>query len=61
MSFTEKARTKAEQLAGAAKERIGDATNNEPMRGDGASQQRNARTKQNVTEAGSKIKDAFNK
>jgi uncharacterized protein YjbJ (UPF0337 family) len=57
MSFTKKARNKAEQLAGAAKERIGDATDNEPIRGDGASQQANARAKQ----AGQSVKDAFNK
>ncbi|MEU4401985.1 CsbD family protein [Micromonospora orduensis] len=64
MSFTEKAKSKVEQLAGAAKERVGDMTDNEPMRGDGASQQSNARAKQagqSMKDAGSKIKDAFNK
>ncbi|MET8307494.1 CsbD family protein [Micromonospora sp. NPDC005173] len=64
MSFTEKARNKVEQVAGAAKERIGDATDNERMRGEGASQQSDARAKQagqNVKEAGSNVKDAFKK
>ncbi|MFF4880107.1 MULTISPECIES: CsbD family protein [unclassified Micromonospora] len=64
MSFTEKARNKVEQVAGAAKERIGDVTDNERMRGEGASQQSDARAKQagqNVKEAGSNVKDAFKK
>ncbi|MFF5056285.1 CsbD family protein [Micromonospora sp. NPDC000663] len=64
MSFTEKAKNKVEQMAGAARERVGDMTDNEPMRGDGASQQSNARAKQagqGMKDAGSKIKDAFNK
>ncbi|MFG1882580.1 CsbD family protein [Micromonospora sp. NPDC049102] len=64
MSFTEKAKNKVEQMAGAARERIGDMTDNESMRGGGASQQGDARAKQagqNMKDAGSKIKDAFNK
>ncbi|MET8528174.1 CsbD family protein [Micromonospora sp. NPDC005172] len=64
MSFTEKAKNKVEQVAGAARERIGDMTDNERMRGDGASEQGDARAKQagqNMKDAGSKIKDAFNK
>ncbi|MFF0232209.1 CsbD family protein [Micromonospora sp. NPDC005254] len=61
MSFTEKAKNKVEQMAGAAKERVGDMTDNESMRGGGASQQGDARAKQNMKDAGSKIKDAFNK
>ncbi|MET8278011.1 CsbD family protein [Micromonospora sp. NPDC005174] len=64
MSFTEKAKNKVEQVAGAARERIGDMTDNESMRGDGASEQGDARAKQagqNMKDAGSKIKDAFNK
>ncbi|MET8087644.1 CsbD family protein [Micromonospora sp. NPDC005197] len=64
MSFTEKAKNKVEQMAGAARERVGDMTDNESMRGAGASQQGDARAKQagqNTKDAGSKIKDAFNK
>ncbi|MEH1165027.1 CsbD family protein [Micromonospora sp. CPCC 205539] len=64
MSFTEKARNKVEQVAGAAKERLGDATDNEQMRGEGASQQGSARAKQagqNVKDAGRNAKDAFTK
>ncbi|MEU0549773.1 CsbD family protein [Micromonospora sp. NPDC005979] len=64
MSFTEKAKNKAEQMAGAAKERVGDMTNNERMRGEGASEQSDARAKQagqNVKDAGRNVKDAFNK
>ncbi|MGC4856408.1 CsbD family protein [Micromonospora sp. DT4] len=64
MSFTEKAKNKVEQMAGAARERVGDMTDNESMRGEGASQQGDARAKQagqSMKDAGSKIKDAFNK
>ncbi|MEU1399194.1 CsbD family protein [Micromonospora zamorensis] len=64
MSFTEKAKNKVEQMAGAARERMGDKTDNERMRGEGASQQSDARAKQagqSMKDAGSKIKDAFNK
>lgn len=64
MSFTEKAKNKVEQIAGAARERMGDKTDNERMRGEGASQQSDARAKQagqSMKDAGSKIKDAFNK
>ncbi|MFI6783163.1 CsbD family protein [Micromonospora sp. NPDC050276] len=64
MSFTEKAKNKVEQMAGAARERVGDMTDNERMRGEGASQQSDARAKQagqSMKDAGSKIKDAFNK
>ncbi|MET7672063.1 CsbD family protein [Micromonospora luteifusca] len=64
MSFTEKAKNKVEQMAGAARERVGDMTDNERMRGEGASQQGDARAKQtgqNVKDAGRNMKDAFNK
>ncbi|MBM0256205.1 CsbD family protein [Micromonospora sp. 4G55] len=46
MSFTEKAKNKAQQLTGVAKERIGDVTDNEPMRGEGATEQSTARARQ---------------
>ncbi|MBG6065573.1 MULTISPECIES: CsbD family protein [Micromonospora] len=64
MSFTEKAKNKAEQMAGAARERVGDMTDNERMRGEGASQQSDARAKQagqNVKDAGRNVKDSFTK
>ncbi|MBM0238884.1 CsbD family protein [Micromonospora sp. ATA32] len=64
MSFTDKARNKAEELTGAAKERIGDATDNERMRAEGASEQSEARARQagaHVKYARRDVKDAFNK
>ncbi|MFY1615484.1 CsbD family protein [Micromonospora sp. WMMD736] len=64
MSFTEKAKNKVEQMAGAAKERVGDMTNNERMRGEGASEQTDARAKQagqNMKDAGRNVKDSFTK
>ncbi|MBQ1012611.1 CsbD family protein [Micromonospora sp. M51] len=64
MSFTEKAKNKVEQIAGAARERVGDMTDNERMRGEGASQQSDARAKQagqNVKDAGRNVKDSFTK
>ncbi|MEU9508690.1 CsbD family protein [Micromonospora sp. NPDC048170] len=62
MSFTDKAKNKAEQIAGAAKERIGDVTDNERMRGEGATQQTEARARQageHVKDAGRNAKDTF--
>ncbi|GAB3840780.1 hypothetical protein GCM10029963_10200 [Micromonospora andamanensis] len=64
MSFTDKAKNKVEELSGAARERIGDMTDNERMRAEGASQQSDARARQageNVKEAGRNAKDAFTK
>ncbi|MEV4824487.1 CsbD family protein [Micromonospora sp. NPDC049275] len=64
MSFTEKAKNKVEQMAGAAKERVGDVTDNERMRGEGASEQGDARAKQagqNMKDAGRNVKDSFTK
>ncbi|MFI7551267.1 CsbD family protein [Verrucosispora sp. WMMD703] len=64
MSFTDKAKNKVEELSGAARERIGDMTDNERMRAEGANQQSDARARQvgeNVKEAGRNAKDAFNK
>ncbi|MEV4711939.1 CsbD family protein [Micromonospora sp. NPDC049374] len=64
MSFTDKAKNKVEELSGAARERIGDMTDNERMRAEGANQQGDARARQvgeNVKEAGRKAKDAFTK
>ncbi|MCZ7423154.1 MULTISPECIES: CsbD family protein [unclassified Micromonospora] len=64
MSFTDKAKNKVEELSGAARERIGDMTDNERMRAEGSSQQSDARARQageNVKEAGRNTKDAFTK
>ncbi|MEU5566249.1 CsbD family protein [Micromonospora musae] len=62
MSFTDKAKNKIEQMTGAAKERIGDKTDNESMRAEGATQQSEARVKQagqGAKEAGKNARDAF--
>ncbi len=64
MSFTEKAKNKAQELSGVAKERIGDVTDNERLRAEGASEQRMARARQGgqaAKEAGRDVKDAFEK
>ncbi|BCJ62567.1 CsbD family protein [Micromonospora endophytica] len=64
MSFTDKAKNKVEQMSGAAKERIGDMTDNERMRAEGASEQSEARAREageNVKDAGRNAKDAFNR
>ncbi|MGW4499006.1 CsbD family protein [Micromonospora sp. NPDC004336] len=64
MSFTDKAKSKVEQLTGAAKERIGDVSGDERMRGEGATQQRDARARQageRVKDAGRDVRDAFTK
>ena len=39
-------RNKAEELKGAAKEKVGDATNNESLQTEGAAEKANAKTKQ---------------
>ncbi|HYN94920.1 MAG TPA: CsbD family protein [Pilimelia sp.] len=54
MSFSDKVQNKAEELKGAAKERIGDATDNERLQAEGASEKAGARAKQ----AGEHVKDA---
>jgi uncharacterized protein YjbJ (UPF0337 family) len=64
MSFTDKAKSRAQELAGLAKERIGDATDNERLRAEGANEQSAARAQQagqNVEGAGRNIRDAFDK
>lgn len=64
MSFTDKAKAKAQELSGAAKERIGDVTDNERLRAEGASEQSTARARQagqDVKQAGRDVKGAFEK
>ena len=63
MSFTDKARNKADEMAGATKEKLGDATNNERMQAEGATQRIEAKAKQAGAhveeEAGRNPRDAF--
>ncbi|KIR61984.1 CsbD family protein [Micromonospora harpali] len=64
MSFTDKAKNKAQELAGAAKERVGDMTDNERLRAEGATEQSDARARQageHVKDAGRDVRDAFTK
>ncbi len=44
-------RNKAEELKGAAKEKLGDATSNESLRAEGAAEQAEAKDKQVAAEA----------
>ncbi|MEU8263812.1 CsbD family protein [Micromonospora sp. NPDC048999] len=59
MSFTDKAKAKAQQMSGLAKERIGDATDNQRMQAEGAREQRMAQDRQR--EGGRDMKDTFEK
>ncbi|MGV9766408.1 CsbD family protein [Micromonospora tulbaghiae] len=64
MSFTDKAKSKAQEMSGMAKERIGDVTDNERLRAEGAAEQSTARARQageHAKQAGRDVKDAFNK
>ncbi|MET8835482.1 CsbD family protein [Micromonospora sp. NPDC004540] len=64
MSFTDKAKSRAQEMAGMAKERIGNATDNERLRAEGANEQSAARARQagqNVKEAGRKVGGSFDK
>ncbi|GIJ26692.1 hypothetical protein Vqi01_18540 [Micromonospora qiuiae] len=61
MSFTDKAKNKFQELSGTAKERVGEMTDNERMRAEGATEQSEARVRQageNVKDAGRNAKDA---
>ncbi|GAA4467941.1 CsbD family protein [Phytohabitans houttuyneae] len=62
MSFADKAKNKAEELKGTVKERIGDATDNERMQAEGASERTAAKAKQageHVKDAGRDARDVF--
>ncbi|GAA1505693.1 hypothetical protein GCM10009827_019220 [Dactylosporangium maewongense] len=62
MSFTDKVEHKAEELKGAAKEKFGDATDNERLQAEGAAERAAAKAKQagdHVKDAGEDVKDAF--
>jgi uncharacterized protein YjbJ (UPF0337 family) len=54
MSMGDKAQHKAEELKGKAKEKIGDATDNERLEGEGATEATEAKVKQ----AGDHVKNA---
>lgn len=55
MSFIDKAKNKAEELTGQAKEKTGEATGNEQLQAEGKSDQ----TAGDVKQAGEKVKDVF--
>lgn len=51
---------KAEELKGAAKEKFGDATDNESLQAEGALEKNEAKAKQAAENAKDAVKDAFN-
>lgn len=55
LSALDKAKNKAEEVGGMAKERAGDATGDDNLKAEGQVDQ----TKGNLKQAGEKIKDAF--
>jgi uncharacterized protein YjbJ (UPF0337 family) len=55
MGFEDKAQNKMDELSGEAKEKYGDATDNEDLQAEGAVD----KTKANLKQAGEKVKDAF--
>ncbi|WP_327099578.1 CsbD family protein [Nocardia vinacea] len=55
MGAVDKARNKAEELSGKAKEKFGEATDDKDMQQEGKADQ----TKSNLKDAGEKVKDAF--
>ncbi|GAB3838845.1 CsbD family protein [Kribbella italica] len=57
MGIADKAKNAAEELAGKAKEAIGNATDNKDLENEGKTDQ----TKADVKNAGENIKDAFKK
>ncbi|MFG1792142.1 CsbD family protein [Nocardia sp. NPDC049149] len=55
MSTADKAKNKAEELAGQAKEKFGKATDDQDLKNEGKADQ----VKSNLKDAGEKVKDAF--
>ncbi|MGN6635016.1 MAG: CsbD family protein [Oryzihumus sp.] len=55
MGNEDKLRNKGEEIGGAAKEKVGQATDNRDLEAEGKADQ----TKANVKQAGEKVKDAF--
>ena len=52
---------KAEELKGATKEHIGDATDDESMQAEGAAEKAKANVKQGVEDAKDAVKDTFDR
>ena len=62
MSFTDKVKNKTDELAGKAKQGIGDATGNERLQAEGQAQETAAHGRQageHVKDAGKNVRDAF--
>ena len=62
MSFADKVHNKTDELRGAAKEKIGDLTDNERMQAEGAGERTEARARLaglHVKDAGRDARDAF--
>ena len=57
MGWTDKLKNKKDEAKGAAKEKLGKATDDEQMQREGKTDQ----TKSNLKQAGEKVKDALNK
>jgi uncharacterized protein YjbJ (UPF0337 family) len=57
MGWEDKLSNKKDEAAGAAKEKVGKATDDEKMEREGKTDQ----TKSNLKQAGEKVKDAFDK
>ncbi|MEV0247449.1 CsbD family protein [Nocardia sp. NPDC050712] len=55
MSTADKAQNKADDLAGKAKEKFGEATDDQDLKNEGKGDQ----VKSNLKDAGEKVKDAF--
>ena len=62
MSFTDKVKNKTEELAGKAKQRVGDATDNERLIAEGQAEETSANAKQageHMKDVGRDVRDAF--
>jgi uncharacterized protein YjbJ (UPF0337 family) len=62
MSLADKARNMAEEWKGRAKEKVGDATNNENMQAEGAADRAEAKSRQageHAKNTGQDVQDAF--
>jgi uncharacterized protein YjbJ (UPF0337 family) len=62
MSFGDKLQNKAQEMKGAAKEKVGDATDNERLQAEGAADRTEAQARQageHIKDAGRDARDAF--
>ena len=57
MGIDDKIENKAEEVSGQAKEKVGDATDDQDLQAEGSADQ----SKANLKQAGEKVKDAFKK